>query len=61
MDCLFSWDASWEAVTPGAAGSAGPGTIEVDQTVLEGAKAHGKDYMMGNADPLSFELTFIER
>ncbi|KAJ7598954.1 glycoside hydrolase [Mycena floridula] len=45
VDCLFSWESSWESV--GGAGSQGLGSIETDQVVMNGAKAHGKNYMMG--------------
>ncbi|THH27350.1 hypothetical protein EUX98_g6839 [Antrodiella citrinella] len=48
-DCVFSWDAAWERRPGQTAGSDGPGTIEVDQTVMNGAKSQNpsRNYMMG--------------
>lgn len=47
VDGVFSWEAAW----PKRAGVGGafPGDIGLDKTVLAGAQAHGKSYMMGTS------------
>ncbi|KAL1739610.1 glycosyl hydrolase family 71-domain-containing protein [Schizophyllum fasciatum] len=47
VDCVFSWDAAWQRRGPEYAGSESPGSIEIDNAVIEDAKAKGKGYMMG--------------
>lgn len=45
VDGVFSWETAWPEYN--GFGSDGVGDVSVDQTVLNGVRAHLKTYMMG--------------
>lgn len=52
VDGLFSWEAAWPSF--GGFGGNFPGDISPDVTVMNGARAHNKTYMIG-VSPLQYK------
>lgn len=52
VDGLFSWEAAWPKF--GGFGGNFPGDISPDVTVMNGARAHNKTYMIG-VSPLQYK------
>lgn len=50
MDGLFSWESSWPS-RDGGLGGQFPGDVSLDEKVILGTVAHGKQYMIGMSFP----------
>lgn len=55
VDGLFSWEAAWPSF--GGFGGKFPGDISPDVTVMNGARAHNKAYMIG-VSPLQYKNAY---